>query len=512
MSNSSLVSYTKISPNRTSPRNHVIDTITIHCVVGQLSAESICGCFISPSVQASCNYGIGADGRIALCVEEKDRSWCSSNAANDHRAITIECASDKTHPYAINSKVYAALIDLCEDICRRNGIKELKWKADKSLIGQPEKQNMTVHRWFANKACPGDYIYNRLGQIAAEVNARLGGTATSGGTQATAFKDLSELEVIAKIGPSFTADQKTSGILASVSMAQFILESGYGKSELAQNANNCFGMKASLSGNTWEGSVWDGTKYVKNTQEYVNGQYVTVSAEFRKYGCVEDSIADHSAYLLGAMNGNKKRYDGLKGCTNHEKAIRIIKDGGYATSPTYVENLLSIIDKWNLKQYDAASANGGSSEITDNSYPAVPFTVKVLIDDLNYRTEPSMNGNVGGQTGKGIFTIVQVSNGWGKLKSGAGWIWLGNASYCRIQDTVSSSESDPAGLPYTVKVDVSNLNIRKGPGTNYETTGKYTGAGIFTIVEVKAGAGSNSGWGKLKSGAGWISLDFTTRI
>ena len=112
MSNSALVSYTRMSPNRTSPRNHKIDTITIHCVVGQLTAEGIAGCFTSPSVQASCNYGIGTDGRIALCVEEKDRSWCSSNAANDHRAVTIECASDTTHPYAINDKVYRSLISL----------------------------------------------------------------------------------------------------------------------------------------------------------------------------------------------------------------------------------------------------------------------------------------------------------------------------------------------------------------------------------------------------------------
>lgn len=171
MSNSSLVSYKKISPNRTSPRNHKIDTITIHCVVGQLSVEGIGECF---QVRASSNYGIGRDGKIGMYVEEKDRSWCSSNSANDNRAITIECASDKTHPYAINDDVYKSLIDLCVDICQRNNIKELRWKADKSLIGKPEKQNMTVHRWFANKACPGDYIYNRLGQIASEVNARLG--------------------------------------------------------------------------------------------------------------------------------------------------------------------------------------------------------------------------------------------------------------------------------------------------------------------------------------------------
>lgn len=173
MSNSSLVSYTKISPNKTVKRNHKIDTITIHCVVGQHSVETIGNTFSSKSRKASSNYGIGADGRIGMYVEEKDRSWCSSNAANDHRAITIECASDKTHPYAINDKVYASLIDLCVDICERNHIKELKWKGKKSLIGQVDKQNMTVHRWFANKSCPGEYIYSRLGKIADEVNARL---------------------------------------------------------------------------------------------------------------------------------------------------------------------------------------------------------------------------------------------------------------------------------------------------------------------------------------------------
>lgn len=174
MSNSKMVVYTKLSPNCNKPRNHAIDTITIHCVVGQLSAESICGCFTSPARQASCNYGIGFDGRVSLCVDEANRSWCTSSAANDHRAITIEVASDKTHPYAVTDKALAALIELCADICKRNGIKKLLWKADKNLIGQVAKQNMTVHRWFANKACPGDYLYNLHGKIADEVNKRLG--------------------------------------------------------------------------------------------------------------------------------------------------------------------------------------------------------------------------------------------------------------------------------------------------------------------------------------------------
>lgn len=173
MSNSPLVSYTKISPNKTSPRNHAIDTITIHIVVGQLSAKGIGNVFADPARKASSNYGIGTDGEIGMYVEEKDRSWCSSSSSNDNRAITIECASDMYHPYAINDKVYKSLINLLVDICQRNNIKELKWKGNKALVGDIEQQNMTVHRWFANKACPGDYVYNRLGQIADEVNSKL---------------------------------------------------------------------------------------------------------------------------------------------------------------------------------------------------------------------------------------------------------------------------------------------------------------------------------------------------
>lgn len=177
MSNSPLARYKNISPNRTSPRNHVIDTISIHCVVGQFTAREILSMkhftVYDSKNGSSCNYAVGRDGSIGIGVEEKDRSWCTSNRDNDHRAITIEVASDKVSPYAVTDAAYKALITLLVDICQRNNIKELKWKGDKNLIGQVDKQNMTVHRWFANKDCPGDYLYQRHGQIAAEVNSYL---------------------------------------------------------------------------------------------------------------------------------------------------------------------------------------------------------------------------------------------------------------------------------------------------------------------------------------------------
>jgi N-acetyl-anhydromuramyl-L-alanine amidase AmpD len=176
MSNSPLVTYTKLSPNHSGRRNHVIDTVSVHCMAGNASVETCGALFADPARKASSNYGIGSDGRIALYVDEANRSWCTSNAANDHRAITIEVANNGGAPdWPVSDKAYAALLDLLTDICRRNNIKELLWKGNKSLIGQVGKQNMTVHRWFAAKACPGDYLYNRHGEIAAEVNRRLKG-------------------------------------------------------------------------------------------------------------------------------------------------------------------------------------------------------------------------------------------------------------------------------------------------------------------------------------------------
>lgn len=210
MSNSALVNYTKISPNRTSPRKNKIDTITIHCVVGQCSVETLGAIFAPSSRQASSNYGVGYDGRFGMYCEEKDRSWCSSSAANDNRAITIEVASDTTEPYAVNDKAYAALLDLVTDICRRNGIKKLVWSTKKNeRVNHLNGCNLTVHRDYANKSCPGNYLYERQGAIAAEVNKRLGASAAepetpSSGTdtlykvQTGAFKQKSNAQALEK--------------------------------------------------------------------------------------------------------------------------------------------------------------------------------------------------------------------------------------------------------------------------------------------------------------------------
>lgn len=310
--NSSLVKYTKLSPNHSGTRTHSIDRITPHCVVGQLSAESICGCFTSTSREASCNYGIGTDGKVALCVEEKNRSWCSSSSSNDQRAVTIECASDLKAPYAMNSKVYNSLVELCTDICKRNGKKKLLWlgSKDKTLNYSPKSDEMvlTVHRWFANKSCPGDWLYSRLDDLAEKVTANL--------------------------NPASTSDEKKETLYR-----------------------------------------------------------------------VRKSWADAKS-----QKGAYKVLKNAKACAD--------KYEGYSV-------------------YDEA--------------------------------------------GKVVYT--------GKKKA----------------------EESTTFKPYLVKVTIPNLNIRKGPGTNYARTGEFTGKGVFTIIAESTGVGAKN-WGKLKSGAGWISLDYAKKV
>ena len=238
--NSPLVSYTKLSPNHSGQRTHSIDRITPHCVVGQCSVETLGNIMYPTSRQASCNYGIGPDGRVGMYVEEKNRSWCSSSNANDQRAITIECASDTFHPYAMNDKVYATLITLCTDICRRNGKKKLLWFADKNkslnYIPAADEMVLTVHRWFANKSCPGDWLYSRLSDVAAKVTANLSSASTPTTTPSTS-KTTEEVakEVIA--GKWGNGEDRKQRLTAA----------GYNYSLIQAKVNELMGAKTTVS-------------------------------------------------------------------------------------------------------------------------------------------------------------------------------------------------------------------------------------------------------------------------
>lgn len=198
----------------------------------------------------------------------------------------------------------------------------------------------------AKNAClPGYSVYDEDGKCVYTVDKI--------GFQAEDLQGLTESEKIAKIAPLYVESMKKTGLLASVGIAQFCLESGYGTTDLARFANNLHGMKCELSGNTWNGSTWDGeSKYGKYSPEVENGVTKQVYSEFRKYPCCEDSIADRAAYFTNAMNSSKKRYAGLVGETNYKKAAQIIKAGGYATDPDYVSKICNIIERFNLFEYD----------------------------------------------------------------------------------------------------------------------------------------------------------------
>lgn len=327
MSNSSLVSYILISPYRTAPRNHTIDTITIHVVAGNLSIETIGRVF--QNSEASSNYGIGSDGRIGMYVEEKDRSWASSNRANDHRAITIEVANDGPGPeYHVSDTAMASLINLCADICKRNNIKELKWQGDKSLIGQIDKQNMTVHRWFSKKACPGEYLYNKQGYIASEVNKLLG---AAGGS----------------VAPTQPTSITPSGLVAALP-TNILLKKG-------SSGSNVKILQADLNKILGTNIATDGI--------FGGATKSTVITFQKKYG-------------LGV--------DGKAGKQTITKINELI----------------------------------GAKSSTE-------FKVQVTTGALNVRSGPSANYNVTTVIrDRGVYTIIEQSGSWGKLRSGAGWICL----------------------------------------------------------------------------------------
>lgn len=622
-SNSKLVDYVKLSPNCNKPRNNTIKKITIHHMAGNLTVETCGNVFYSTSRQASSNYGIGTDGRVGMYVEECNRSWCSSNATNDHQAITIEVANDEIGGnWHVSDKALAKLIDLCTDICQRNNIAKLNWTGAKD-------GNLTCHYMFASTACPGPYLKSKMPYIAAEVNKRLSATTTSikplsesacklhigpassgdirtivnlvdelgiktetasgyvitgaaskgdqvtilteckklglgckiyeepkpqtqpvaptTGTQATSLMSLTNEQVVAKVGPLFTADQKKTGVLASVSMAQFLVESAYGKSELAQNANNCFGMKQNLSGNTWAGSTWDGKSiYEKITKEFTEGEYIELKRPFRKYACIEDSIEDHSAYLLGAKKGAELRYAGLKGETNYKVTAQLIKNGGYATSPTYVTTLCDTIEKLGLTKYDVAvSANPTASTSTlyrvrkswdnpssqlgafsslENAKAACKSGYFVFDEKGNAVYPATTSTSSKFEKGQEVKLVAgaQYTNG----KSIPSWVLKsklyvrdiddkGNIVFSTLKTGAITGSAAPkyfvaytgadAFKSYKVVVNCDALNVRKGPGVFYGKVSIVRYGDELVIAQEK------SGWGQIASTNNWVSLKYTKK-
>lgn len=249
-----------------------------------------------------------------------------------------------------------------EDGKKLKGLQEIKGKlyffAKK---GGPKKVGMIKTGW---KTISGKKYYfrstgkvgKRYGSAYQNKKVKINGITYEFGKDGSLTKQKVALtkaqkKFIDKIGKLANADMKKTGVLASVTVAQAIIESAWGTSTLAKKAKNLFGMKANIGG-SWK-SEWDGKKYKVKTQEYLNGRYVTITDSFRKYKTIQQSVSDHSAYLLGSeIRKGVLRYAGIKGCKSYEKTAKIIKKGGYATAPNYVDALVNVIEKYNLDQFD----------------------------------------------------------------------------------------------------------------------------------------------------------------
>lgn len=419
--NSSLVSYTKISPNRTQNRNHAIDTVTVHCVVGQCSVETLGNIFAPTSIQASSNYGVGYDGRIGMYVEEKDRSWCSSNAANDHRAITIEVASDTTHPYAVNDKALAALIELLADICKRNSIKKLVWSTNKDdRVNHRNGCNMTVHRDYANKSCPGDYLYNKHGYIAEQVNKRLGVTESTTPAPTTPTPAPSNSKLQFKEGD----------------IVNFAGGKHYGSAS-ATNGSNVKASKAKVTSTYESGKHPYHLRAVNDNGAFISGVYGWVDASTVSAIKTETQKPTTPAPSTPAVTtitaGTKLTLKNVALYASSGAATKAATRSGtyYVWSKDVINNRIRITNStanvgksgqvtgW-ISYADAKNAAGVTS-----TAPATftPYKVKVTASSLNIRKGAGTNYGIRGSIkDKGVYTIVGESSGtgatkWGLLKS-----------------------------------------------------------------------------------------------
>lgn len=433
MSNSELVEYTLISPNKTSPRNHVIDTITIHCTAGQVTAESLGNIFFPASRKASSNYGIDKDGRVGLYVDEADRSWCSSNRENDMRAVTIEVSSDNKDPYKVNDVAFNKLIDLVTDICIRNKIEKLVWSGNKEdRIYHKNNCNMTVHRDYANKACPGDYLYNRMGEIANLVNNRLQGDKQMSKIEST----MTVKEIYDWLKNCDLTDAGVSGLLGNIKA-----ESGI----RSNNLQNGFETKLGLTDKQYTDMVNNGTysktQFVNDSAGYGLCQWTYWSRKLGLYEYAEsinhniDSVEMQLKYLLQELNTRYKSvYEVLKTSNDIKKCSDTVL--------TQFEKPQDQSDKVKDKRYeyskeifDTYSNSSTDSTGSDTSF-VCPCRVRVEINNLNIRSEASKNSQAVGKCPIGVFTILEVKQGygskigWGRLKSGIGWISLDYVKKC----------------------------------------------------------------------------------
>lgn len=399
MANSPLVDVTILSPNTYGKRTGPIKKITIHHVAGVVSVESLGNMFKPASRKACSTYGIGSDARVGLFLDESYAPITSSNKANDMEAVTIEVSNCKGAPnWEVSDNVYAKLIDLCVDICKRNGIKQLTWTGDKN-------GTLTAHYFFSATACPGPYLKARMMDIANAVNKRLDNTEKPA--------ESPKIDFIPQVAEYVNKYRGKYNIaVASPIIGQAVLESAMGTSELAKNARNFFGLKYRPNRCPTSNGI-----YVKDAVEQMaNGSYiVSGGTEWFKFPDLENSVIGYFDFT------NVTNYYNLKGVTDPETYLINIKADSYATEKDYVQRVMNVIKQYNLTQYDSVDVKPEPPK----PIKEFPYLVRINTEILNVRSGPGTGNPIKTTVRRGqVYTIVDEVNGWGKLKSGAGYICL----------------------------------------------------------------------------------------
>lgn len=529
MSNSSLVSYVRISPNSTNPRNNTIKKITIHHQAGNLSLETLGNIVANPAREMSCNYGIDSQGRIGMYCEEKNRSWCSSSRENDHQAITIEVANDEIGgQWHVSDKAMESLIKLCVDICKRNGIAKLNFTGDKN-------GNLTAHRYFASTQCPGPYLYSKFPYIAEQVNKQLiaastpsedtsGYTKIMGTAKATAAqmqayikkKNPSVAQSVLDMVPLYLSEGKAEGVRGDIAFAQSCLETGnftFSGSAVTLDQNNFCGLgvtSTGVKGNSFDTPQFGIRAQIQHLKAYACTDALNGTCVDSRFKYVTRGTAVYVEHLGIQENPNKVGW--AAGANYGTKILAILKD--IVATAASSSSLYRVRKSWN----DASSQIGAYSSLENAKaackdgycvfdengnvvYPTVNNAIAVGDEVKLVESAVYTNGNPipSWVINSKVYVREIRSNGdivFSTVKTGA-ITGVANEKYFV---GISSFE------PYKVKVTADALNIRSGPGTSYAKTGCITDKGVYTIVA------ENGTWGQLKSGAGWISLNYTERV
>ena len=418
MVDSQLVDYEKYSPNISSPRNHEIDTISIHTMAGNLTVETCGNIFANPNYECSSQYGIGSDGRIGQYVSEGDRSWCTSSRSNDNRAITIEVASYESDTYACTDAAMESLINLLVDICQRNGIDQLRWQADPDLIGEVDQQNMTVHRWFAQKSCPGPYLFEKHGYIADEVNKRLGNPSyhpTNSNPESNADQFVKHFEMIGLNPPALC------GLMGNI-----FAESGL----IPNNLQNSFEDKLGMNDDAYTQAVDDGSynNFVHDSAGYGLAQWTYYS---RKEGLL--NLAKEKGVSIGDLY---MQMDYL--WQELQNTIDIAKLNACSTVREASDIILHEFERPANQSEEVEIRRAGYGQEFYNKYYGEPdapaefeaYNVRVTATLLNVRSGPGTNFGINSSImDQGLYGICDESDGpgasrWGKMSNGWGWISL----------------------------------------------------------------------------------------